>query len=56
MTRWFNKSLRTIRNIDGTAYGSLRPVRNCALGRDDGILWSDAVPRTLDRHRPRSGV
>ena len=23
-TRWFNKSFRTIHNIDGTAYGSLR--------------------------------
>jgi fluoroacetyl-CoA thioesterase len=27
----------TSRNLDVTAYGSLRPVRNCALGRDDII-------------------
>jgi hypothetical protein len=50
-TRWFNKSFRTIRNIDGTAYGALRPVRNCALGKDDDLLWSGAARHIPSRHR-----
>ena len=35
MAQSFNKPANTIQHIDCTAYGSLRPVRNCALGRDD---------------------
>jgi hypothetical protein len=38
--------------IGGTAYGSLRPMRNCALGRDDEVSrLAQGKMRAAERHR-----